>query len=128
MPQTLAQKIVARAAGRSAVTPGEIVTCNVDLAMFHDSSGPRRLQPMLERLGAKVWDPERIVLVTDHFLPADDEESRAIQRVTRDWARAVGVKNFYDGIGICHVVLPEKGHLRPGMFAVGGDKIGRAHV
>ena len=121
MAQTLAQKIVARAAGRSAVTPGEIVTCKVDLAMFHDSSGPRRLQPMLERLGAKVWDPDRIVLVTDHFLPADDEESRTIQRVTRDWARTVGVKNFYDGIGICHVVLPEKGHLRPGMFAVGGD-------
>jgi len=121
VPQTLAQKIVARAAGRAAVNPGQIVTCKVDLAMFHDSSGPRRLQPMLERLGAKVWDPDRIVLVTDHFLPADDEESRAIQRVTRDWARTVGVKNFYDGIGICHVVLPEKGHLRPGMFAVGGD-------
>ncbi|HZT61932.1 MAG TPA: aconitase family protein, partial [Burkholderiales bacterium] len=121
MAQTLAQKIIARAAGRSTVAPGEIVTCKVDLAMFHDSSGPRRLQPMLERLGAKVWDPDRIVLITDHFLPADDEESRAIQRVTRDWARTVGVKNFYDGIGICHVVLPEKGHLRPGMFAVGGD-------
>src|SRR5580765_138332 len=121
MAQTLAQKIIARAAGRSTVAPGEIVTCKVDLAMFHDSSGPRRLQPMLERLGAKVWDPDRIVLITDHFLPADDEESRAIQRVTRDWARTVGVKNFYDGIGICHVVLPEKGHLRPGMFCVGGD-------
>ena len=121
MLQTLAQKIIARAAGRDAVTPGEIVTCRVDLAMFHDSSGPRRLQPMLERLGAKVWDPDRIVLITDHFLPADDEESRMIQRVTREWVRAVGVKNFYDGIGICHVVLPEKGHLRPGMFVVGGD-------
>jgi 3-isopropylmalate/(R)-2-methylmalate dehydratase large subunit len=119
--QTLAQKIIARAAGRDAVTPGEIVTCKVDLAMFHDSSGPRRLQPMLERLGAKVWDPDCIVLITDHFLPADDEESRTIQRVTREWVRAVGVKNFYDGIGICHVVLPEKGHLRPGMFVVGGD-------
>ncbi len=64
MPQTLAQKIIARAAGRDAVTPGEIVTCKVDLAMFHDSSGPRRLQPMLERLGAKVWDAERIVLIS----------------------------------------------------------------
>jgi len=45
VPQTLAQKIVARAAGRAAVNPGEIVTCKVDLAMFHDSSGARRLQP-----------------------------------------------------------------------------------
>ncbi len=51
-PQTLAQKIIARAAGRASVAAGEIVTCKVDLAMFHDSSGPRRLQPMLERLGA----------------------------------------------------------------------------
>ena len=121
IPATLAQKLVARAAGRGAVTPGEIVTCKVDLAMMHDSGGPRRVKPMLERLGAKVWDPGRIVLITDHFLPAEDEESRAIQRVTRDWVRTVGVKNFYDGIGICHVVLPEKGHLRPGMFVVGGD-------
>jgi 3-isopropylmalate/(R)-2-methylmalate dehydratase large subunit len=119
--QTLAQKIIARAAGRASVAPGEIVTCKVDLAMFHDSSGPRRLQPMLERLGAKVWDPARIVLITDHYLPAQDEESREIQNLTRDWARSVGLKNFYDGIGICHVVLPEQGHLRPGMFAVGGD-------
>ena len=52
MAQTLAQKLVARAAGREQVTPGEIVTCKVDLAMVHDSSGPRRLQPRLERLGA----------------------------------------------------------------------------
>jgi 3-isopropylmalate/(R)-2-methylmalate dehydratase large subunit len=58
LKQTLAQKLVARAAGRSGVTPGEIVTCKVDLAMVHDSSGPRRLKPMLERLGAKVWDPD----------------------------------------------------------------------
>ncbi len=119
--QTLAQKIIARAAGRASVAAGEIVTCKVDLAMFHDSSGPRRLAPMLERLGAKVWDPSRVVLVTDHYLPAQDDESRAIQNLTRNWARSIGLKNFYDGIGICHVVLPEQGHLRPGLFAVGGD-------
>jgi 3-isopropylmalate/(R)-2-methylmalate dehydratase large subunit len=119
--QTLAQKLVARAAGRSSVTPGEIVTCKVDLAMFHDSSGPRRLKPMLDRLGAKVWDPERIVLVTDHYLPAVDDESREIQRVTREWARAAGVRRFHDGVGICHVVVAENGYVRPGMFAVGGD-------
>jgi 3-isopropylmalate/(R)-2-methylmalate dehydratase large subunit len=118
---TLAQKLVARAAGRASVTPGEIVTCRVDLAMFHDSSGPRRLQPMLERLGAKVWDPDRIVVVTDHYLPASDDASRDILRITRDWARAAGVRRFHDGVGICHVVLAENGYVRPGMFAVGGD-------
>jgi 3-isopropylmalate/(R)-2-methylmalate dehydratase large subunit len=121
MPQTLAQKLVARAAGRATVTPGEIVICRVDLAMFHDSSGPRRLQPMLERLGAKVWDPARIVLVTDHYVTGEDDESRGIVRIARDWAKREGIRNFYDGVGICHVVLAERGHLRPGLFAVGGD-------
>ena len=121
MPATLAQKLIARAAGRSSVAPGEIVTCKVDLAMIHDSGGPRRVKPMLERLGAKVWDPSKVVLVTDHYVPAYDEESRKIIRITRDWAREVGIDHFHDEQGICHVVLPERGHLRPGMFAVGGD-------
>ena len=121
MKQTLAQKLVARAAGRSSVTPGEIVTCKVDLAMVHDSSGPRRLKPMLERLGAKVWDPKKLVVITDHYLPEYDDQSRKILRIAREWVKEAGVDNFYDAQGICHVVLPESGHLRPGMFAVGGD-------
>ena len=121
MSQTLAQKLVARAAGRSTVTPGEIVTCKVDLAMMHDSGGPRRVKPMLERLGAKVWDPSKVVVITDHYVPAHDDESRKIIRIARDWVREAGIDNFYDEQGICHVVLPERGHLRPGMFAVGGD-------
>ena len=121
MAQTLAQKLVARAAGRSTVTPGEIVTCKVDLAMMHDSGGPRRVKPMLERLGAKVWDPSKVVVITDHYVPAHDDESRKIIRIARDWVREAGIDNFYDEQGICHVVLPERGHLRPGMFAVGGD-------
>jgi 3-isopropylmalate/(R)-2-methylmalate dehydratase large subunit len=118
---TLAEKIVARAAGRERVRPGEIVTCKVDLAMFHDSSGPRRLEPMLKRLGAKPWDPDRIVLISDHYVPAIDAESAAILDLTRRWARQEGIRRFHDMQGICHVVLPERGHLRPGMFAVGGD-------
>jgi len=121
MKQTLAQKLVARAAGRGSVTPGEIVTCKVDLAMMHDSGGPRRVKPMLERLGAKVWDPSKVVVITDHYIPAYDDESRKIIRIARDWVREAGIDNFYDEQGICHVVLPERGHLRPGMFAVGGD-------
>ena len=121
MQATLAQKLVARAAGRASVTPGEIVTCKVDLAMVHDSSGPRRLKPRLERLGAKVWDPKKLVVITDHYLPAYDEESRKIIQIARDWVKEAGVDAFYDAQGICHVVLPERGHLRPGMFVVGGD-------
>lgn len=121
MPATLAEKIIARASGRARVVPGEIVTCKVDLAMFHDSSGPRRLAPMLAELDATVWDPDRIVVVTDHYVPARDAESQKIIRITRDWVAANGIRRFHDGEGICHVVLPENGYLRPGMFCVGGD-------
>jgi 3-isopropylmalate/(R)-2-methylmalate dehydratase large subunit len=121
MARTLAQKLIARAAGRPTVTPGEIVTCKVDLAMVHDSSGPRRLRPRLERLGAKVWDPKKVVVITDHYLPAYDEESRKIIQITRDWVREAGVDAFYDAQGICHIVLAERGHLLPGMFVAGGD-------
>lgn len=121
MSQTLAQKLVARAAGRPGVTPGEIVVCKVDLAMVHDSSGPRRLKPMLERLGAKVWDPKKLVVITDHYVPGYDEESRKILRLAREWVREAGVERFHDAEGICHVVLHEHAYLKPGMFAVGGD-------
>ncbi|MCA3188673.1 MULTISPECIES: 3-isopropylmalate dehydratase large subunit [unclassified Cupriavidus] len=121
MGQTLAQKLLARAAGRADVAAGEIVTCRVDLAMMHDSSGPRRVKPMLEKLGAKVWDPDKVVLVTDHYVPAHDDDSRRIVQIARDWARDEGVARFHDMEGICHVVVPQKGYLRPGMFAVGGD-------
>jgi 3-isopropylmalate/(R)-2-methylmalate dehydratase large subunit len=121
MEQTLAEKILARASGRASVQPGEIVTCAVDLAMAHDSSGPRRLAPRLAELGAKIWDPSKVVIATDHYAPAIDAESAAILRHARAWSADVGIEHFYDMQGICHVVLPERGHLRPGMFCVGGD-------
>ncbi|MFO1191767.1 MAG: 3-isopropylmalate dehydratase large subunit [Rhodoferax sp.] len=120
-PSTLAQKLIARASGRPHVTPGEIVNCRVDLAMFHDSSGPRRLQPMLEELGAQIWDKSRVVLVLDHYVPETNEESRRIVRIARDWAQAQALPHVYDSQGICHVVVPQGGHIRPGMFCVGGD-------
>ena len=121
MAETLAEKIIARAANRKKVCPGEIVTCNVDLAMMHDSGGPRRIKPILERLHAKVWDTDKVVLVSDHYAPAVDAESAEILSLTRKWAVENGIKNFYDQEGICHVILPERGHLLPGMFVVGGD-------
>ncbi|MGN6455031.1 MAG: aconitase/3-isopropylmalate dehydratase large subunit family protein, partial [Achromobacter mucicolens] len=87
----------------------------------HDSSGPRRLQPMLQELGATLWDPSRIVLVIDHYVPESDDESRRIVRIARDWAAEQQLPNVYDSVGICHVVVPQHGHIRPGMFCVGGD-------
>ncbi len=121
MGQTLAEKIIARAAGCDKVGPGDIVTCAVDLAMMHDSGGPRRVKPLLEKLGVKVWDREKIVVVSDHFVPAFDLQSAEILNLTREWVAEQGIPNFYDMQGICHVVLPERGHLKPGMFVAGGD-------
>src|SRR5258706_2647120 len=89
--------------------------------MRHAWGGRGRVKPMLDRLGAKVWDPDKVVLITDHYLPATDEESKRIIHIARHWAAETGVQHFHDMQGICHVVLPERGHLRPGMFVVGGD-------
>jgi 3-isopropylmalate/(R)-2-methylmalate dehydratase large subunit len=121
LPTTLAQKLIARACGLPNVNVGEIVTCNVDLAMFHDSSGPRRLQPMLDQLQAQIWDKSKVVLVMDHYVPERDDQSRKIIQLTRDWARDQAMPYVYDSVGICHVVLPEHGHILPGRFCVGGD-------
>ncbi len=119
-PTTLAQKIVARAAGRASVAPGEIVTARVDLAMIHDSGGPRRVEPILQDLGVGLFDANKVVLISDHFVPGDTDEGARILELTRQWAAQRKVA-FHDGEGICHVVLPERGHLAPGMLVVGGD-------
>ena len=118
---TLAQKIISNACNKVSVEPGEIVVCKVDLAMIHDSGGPRRVKPILEKLNRKVWDKEKVVVVTDHYVPIESEETRAIQELTQKWVLDQDIKSFYDQQGICHVVVPEKGHLKPGMFCVGGD-------
>lgn len=121
MGMTLGEKIIAKTAGKDTVSPGEIVTCAVDLAMMHDSGGPRRIKPILDRLGAKPWDSNKIVLITDHYVPPFDDASATIVEIARNWAREQDIRAFYDMQGICHVVLPERGHLKPGMFVVGGD-------
>ena len=120
MTATLAEKIIAQACGRSVVRPGEIVTAKVDLAMIHDSGGPRRVEPVLKQLGVGLWDKDRVVLISDHYVGDPGADSHAILDLTRRWAVENGV-TFHDGLGICHVVLPQKGHLSPGMFIVGGD-------
>lgn len=120
MSATLVEKIIARACGRERVRAGEIVTAGIDLLLMHDSGGPRRVASRLEKLGVSVWDPEKVVLVSDHFVPAVDLESAEILALTRRWAREQGVRH-YDMVGICHVVLQENGHVQPGMFCVGGD-------
>ena len=121
MGQTLVEKIIARASGKDSVRPGEIVTCTVDLAMIVDSGGPRKIWPRLKELGVGVWDPEKIVVVSDHFVPAVDADTAAILKLSREFVREFKIPHFYDMKGICHIVLPENGHLQPGMFICGGD-------
>jgi 3-isopropylmalate/(R)-2-methylmalate dehydratase large subunit len=120
-PATLAQKLLARASGQAHVAPGDIVTVEVDLIMAHDSSGPRRWKPQLDRLGLAIRDPGKVVIVSDHYVPAVDAESAAILKLTRDFVAEQGITRFHDMQGICHAVLPENGYLRPGIFVAGGD-------
>ena len=119
---TLAQKLIARAAGRSDVLPGEIVTCRVDLAMFHDSSGPRRLQPMLDELGAQIWDKSKVVLV-HRPLRARGRRRIAPHRAHRArlGRRAARCRMSTTARASATSCVPQHGHLRPGMFCVGGD-------
>ena len=91
MSTTLAEKIIANASGRSTVRAGEILTARLDLLMMHDSGGPRRVAGRLDKLGARVWDPDKVVVVSDHFVPAVDMESAEILALTRRWARDHGV-------------------------------------
>src|SRR5918911_1492262 len=121
MGQTIAQKILARASGRARVEPGEIVWCKVDLAMAHDSSGPRRLAGKLAELGAELWDPERLVLVSDHFVPPNDQTEAEILEITRRFAREHGVRKFHEFEGICHIVPLERNYVTPGALFVGAD-------
>jgi 3-isopropylmalate/(R)-2-methylmalate dehydratase large subunit len=118
---TLAKKLLSAASGQPKLKAGDIIICDVDLAMIHDSGGPRRVKPILERLNRKVWDKNKIVVVTDHYVPAESDETRAIQALTKKWVKDQSIENFYDEQGICHIVLPERGHLTPGIFCVGGD-------
>jgi 3-isopropylmalate/(R)-2-methylmalate dehydratase large subunit len=76
---------------------------------------------MLDELGAEIWDKNKVVLVLDHYVPAQDADAQKIIQITRDTAKQWQLPHVIDSEGICHVVLPERGHLKPGMFCVGGD-------
>lgn len=118
---TLVEKIIARAAGVDRVAPGQLVTAQVDLAFAHDSSGPRRWAPMLRELGVGLWDPQKVAIVSDHYVPAVDAESARILKLAREFVAEHQVGAFFDMVGICHLVLPEHGLIRPGAFVAGGD-------
>lgn len=120
---TLAEKILASHAGKSTVRPGELVMAKVDLVMGTDVTVPLGVD-VFRKMGARqVFDPERIVLVNDHFVPAKDVDSAELSRAMRLFSQEQGIKHYYEvgRSGICHVLLPEEGLIKPGSLIVGAD-------
>ncbi len=108
---TITEKILARAAGRDEVRPGEFVTCKLDLVMANDITAPIAIEEF-EKMGAgQVFDPQRVVLVADHFTPNKDIKSAMQVKLLRDFARSQGLTHFYEAQtgGIEHIILPDKG-------------------
>ncbi len=125
---TLAEKILARASGRERVSPDQIVVARVDLAMSHENADLVR-KSFLEIGLARVWDPSKIVIVFDHRIPAESEKTATTHKAVREFVAAQGIEHFYDvgRGGICHQVLPENGHVWPGMVLVGTDSHTTTH-
>jgi 3-isopropylmalate/(R)-2-methylmalate dehydratase large subunit len=118
----MAEKILAKAAGIEEIDAGKIVMANVDLAMTHDLTGPLSVAAFKKIGENEVWDPEKIVVIFDHQVPADSLEAAQNHLIMRKFVKEQGIKNFYDvGEGVCHQVLPEKGHVVPGEVVVGTD-------
>lgn len=127
MANTLSQKILARASVGRAPEPGEIVVARVDRAMTYDAYAGPLHRRFVDRWGAhaRIWDPERLVLVADHFLDTGNPDHCRMQEELAEFARTFDVKHFYplgaENHGICHALLPEEGHVRPGELIVGTD-------
>src|SRR6478752_9694626 len=105
-----------------AVAPGDIVMVRCDVVMTNDSSGPMAFRAM-EKMGAKrVFDPAKVVLVPDHFVPAKDKRSAELQLLLREWSHDQGVTYYEQGRGgIEHTLLVEEGWVVPGSVIAGGD-------
>ena len=121
MSATIAEKILARKAGKLQVVPGEIVTVEPDLAMSHDNAG--LVIKQFRQIGVdEVWNPGKIVIPLDHRVPAESEKTAAAHKSIRQFVKEQGIEHFYDiKEGICHQVVVEHAHILPGELAVGTD-------
>ncbi|MCC7563859.1 MAG: 3-isopropylmalate dehydratase large subunit [Methanobacterium sp.] len=122
MSMTMAEKILARAARLDETKAGNIVMADIDIAMTHDLTGPLSVKSF-QKIGVdQVWDPEKIVVLFDHQVPADSLEAAQNHIFMREFVENQKITNFYDvREGVCHQVLPEKGHVVPGEVVVGSD-------
>jgi len=123
MPMTITEKILAAAAGKKSVQPGELVSAKVDLALGNDITAPMAIQEF-DKIGVfGVFDRDRVVLVPDHFIPNKDIKSAEQAKVMRDFARAQNLSYYFEvgRMGIEHCLLPQEGLVGPGDVVIGAD-------
>ena len=130
MGMTLTEKILAKAAGKDSVAPGDVVFAKVDKLMMHDVSGPGVIKVLeeWEKKGTileRIWDPSKVWVTEDHFVPASDKISASNIINLTNWTKKFGVKkHFKYGLGqygICHTLSHEEALVLPGEVYVGGD-------
>jgi 3-isopropylmalate/(R)-2-methylmalate dehydratase large subunit len=121
MGKTFAEKILALKSGKKSVKAGEIVTISPDVVLSHDNTAA--ISKKFKQIGVKkVKYPEKIVIPLDHCIPAASEKYASNHKTVREFVKEQGIKNFYDiNAGVCHQVLPEKGHILPGTLVLGAD-------
>jgi len=123
-PMTQTEKILAAHAGKASVSPGDIISINLDLVMANELSAAVAITEFRKIKGAtKVWDPAKIALVPSHFTPNKDIATATLSKMMRDFATEQHIENYFEigRGGIEHVVLPENGMVGPGETIIGGD-------
>ncbi|MHC4158800.1 MAG: 3-isopropylmalate dehydratase large subunit [Planctomycetota bacterium] len=123
MGMTITEKILAKAAGKKKVAPGELINAKLDIVMCHDVTTPSAISMLIEKGIDKVFDTQKIIVTPDHFQPAKDIKSAELHKRLDEWARRHKIKHYYKlgRAGVCHALLPEQGHIRPGEVIAGGD-------
>jgi 3-isopropylmalate/(R)-2-methylmalate dehydratase large subunit len=123
MAKTITEKIMAKATGQPSVQAGDLIDASLDMIMCHDVTTP----PAISMLKAKgidtVFDPEKLAVTPDHFQPAKDIKSAELHKRLDTWAKEKKLPYYYKlgKAGVCHALLPEQGHIRPGEVIIGGD-------
>jgi 3-isopropylmalate/(R)-2-methylmalate dehydratase large subunit len=120
---TITEKIMALHVGRDTVKPGELINAGIDVIMCHDVTTTPAIDMMKANGDLHVAYPERVVIMPDHFVPNKDIKSAEMVAKIRRWAKEEKIDKFYDigRHGVCHALLPEQGHVRPGTTIVCGD-------
>lgn len=121
MGQTIIEKIVAHNIGADTVKPGDIVTVNVDRVMIHDIFIPFVADKFEEMGFQKLWDPDKVVLIYDHLVPASQLDDTRHFRTGDAFAAKYGMKHVHRSDGICHQLMTEAGYVKPGDIVFGTD-------